>query len=181
MEEDVEIKKLKEKIKQLEADNGKLVARNMELSQQLCMWYELRQRVAWLKEELQTNRRYLAAADMTDDGELFASMEAHLEQDTSLLRGEFGAPELAQLLGVSQARLTRLFKNTTYKSADDYLDFLRTMRGMQLLREHPEYGIVAISEEAGFKSVRTFQRRMSEAVGMSPVEFRLLTEKAPDA
>jgi AraC-like DNA-binding protein len=48
---------------------------------------------------------------------------------------------------------------------------------MQLLRDHPEYGIAAISAEAGYNSVRTLQRRMSEVVGMTPVEFRMMTEK----
>jgi AraC-like DNA-binding protein len=49
---------------------------------------------------------------------------------------------------------------------------------MQMLREHPEYGIAAISEDAGFNSVRTFQRKCNEAVGMSPVEFRMLVDQA---
>jgi methylphosphotriester-DNA--protein-cysteine methyltransferase len=48
---------------------------------------------------------------------------------------------------------------------------------MRLLREHPEYGIVTVSQDAGFNSVRTFQRKMNEAVGMTPVEFRMLVEK----
>ena len=103
--------------------------------------------------------------------------QTRLEQDTSLLKGEFSGSQLATLIGVSQARLTKLFRNTTYKSADDYLDFVRLVRAMQLLREHPEYGIVGVSEDAGFKSVRTFQRHMQEAVGMSPVEFRMMLEK----
>ena len=80
-------------------------------------------------------------------------------------------------MGVSQARLAKLFRTTQYKSADDYLDYLRLIRGMQLLREHPEYGIASVSEDAGFNSVRTFQRKVNEAVGMSPVEFRMLVEK----
>ena len=88
------------------------------------------------------------------------------------------AAQLAQMLGVSQSRLARLFRNTTYKSADDYLDYLRLLRAMQMLREHPEYGIAAISEDAGFNSVRTFQRKCNEAVGMSPVEFRMLVDQA---
>ncbi len=175
-----QIKKLQEQVAQLAADNDKLVARNMELSQQLCMWYELRQRVNWLKEEMLNSSRIMAAADSTDDGELFAEIEAKLEQDMDLLTADFDGHSLAEMLGVSQARLTRLFRNTPYRSADDYLDFLRTIRGIQLLRDHPEYGIVGVSEMAGFNSVRTFQRRVSEAVGMTPVEFRMMTEKVAD-
>ena len=116
-------------------------------------------------------------ADLADDAELFAILEARIEQEMSSPGADFNAPELAEMLGVSQARLARLFRSTQYKSADDYLDYLRLMQGIRLLREHPEYGIAAVSEEAGFNSVRTFQRKVNEAIGMSPVEFRMLVER----
>ena len=81
-------------------------------------------------------------------------------------------------LGVSQARLMRLFRNSTiFRSADEYLENLRLVRALQLLRDHPEYGIAAVSAEAGYNSVRTLQRRMVEVVGMTPVEFRIMVEK----
>jgi len=171
-------KELKDRIEQLEAENAQLVSRNLQLSEQLCMWYELRQRVNWLKEEMEHDRRLIDAADRTNDAELLAAMEKKLEQDKTLLTPEFGIAQLSALLGVSQQRLTRLFRNTIYKSADDYLDFLRLLRALELIREHPEYGIVSVSEASGYNSVRTFQRRMSEAVGMTPVEFRIMVEKS---
>lgn len=178
MAQSEEIRKLKETISQLEEENAQLLGRNMQLSDQLCMWYELRQRVNWLKEEMLNDQRKIQRADMADDGELFASIEARLEQDMKLLTPDFDGEELAKLLGVSNNRLKQLFqRNSIYKSADNYLDYLRLIRAMQMLREHPEYGVVAVSEEAGFNSVRTFQRRMAEAVGMTPVEFRMMVER----
>ena len=117
-------------------------------------------------------------ADLVDDAELLALLENRLEQDPKLLTSEFGAKELAELVGVSQARLIRLFRNSTiFKSPDEYLENLRLVRALQLLRDHPEYGIAAISAEAGYNSVRTMQRRMSDVIGMTPVEFRLMTER----
>ena len=177
MKAEEQIRQLQETIEQLKAENDQLLSRNMQLSEQLCMWYEMRQHVNWLKEEMEIDRRNLMVADLTDDAELLAVIETRLEQDTTLLKGDFSGPELAELIGVSQARLTKLFRNTTYKSVDDYLSFVRLVRAMQLLREHPEFGIVGVSEDAGFKSVRTFQRHMQEAVGMTPVEFRMMLEK----
>ncbi len=173
-----EIRQLREAIGKLKEENTQLITRNLQLSEELCIWYELRQRVTWLKEELQHNERMMLKADMADDAELLAMIENRLEQDPSTVNGDFDAIQLAQLLGISQNRLTRLFRNTTYKSADDYLDYIRLIRGMQMLREHPEYGIASVSEEAGFNSVRTFQRKCNEAVGMSPVEFRMLVDKS---
>lgn len=173
-----ELRELREDFDKLKEENAQLISRNLQLSDQLCMWYEMRQRIGWLKEEMHDNQRMMLKADMTDDAELLATIEYRLEQNPSTVNGDFDATSLAQLLGVSQKRLTRLFRNTIYKSADDYLDFLRLIRGMQMLREHPEYGIVAVSEDAGFNSVRTFQRKFNEAIGMTPVEFRMLVDKA---
>ena len=149
-----QIKQLKDTITQLEVENRQLVSRNMQLSEQLCMWYELRQRVNWLKEEMLNRRQLQKRADLADDAELMALMEVRLEQNPSILTGDFDIVQFAELLGVSQRRLIQLFRHTPmFKSADDYLDHLRTLRGIQLLREHPEYGIAAVSEEAGFNSV----------------------------
>ena len=177
MTQSEEIQKLREAVAKLKEENSQLISRNLQMSEQLNIWYELRQRVNWLKEELEHNKRMTLKADMANDAELLAIIEERLEQEPSTVNGEFDGVKLAQLLGVSQNRLIRLFRNTTYKSADDYLDYIRLIRGLQLLREHPEYGIASVSEDAGFNSVRTFQRKCNEAVGMSPVEFRLLVDK----
>lgn len=173
-----EVRKLREDIAKLKEENTQLISRNLQMSEQLNIWYELRQRVNWLKEELEQTQRMTLKADMADDAELLAIIENRLEQEPSTVNGDFDAVQLAQLLGVSQNRLTRLFRSTTYRSADDYLDYIRLIRGLQMLREHPEYGIASVSEDAGFNSVRTFQRKCNEAVGMSPVEFRMLVDKS---
>ena len=44
-----EVRQLKDTIAQLVEENRQLLNRNMQLSDQLCVWYELRQRVNWLK------------------------------------------------------------------------------------------------------------------------------------
>ena len=149
------------------------------MSEQLNCWYELKQRVNWLKAEMQRGRRLSMQADMVDDAELLAMLENRLEQAPQLVTAEFGTKELAELMGVSQARLIRLFRNSTiFKSPDEYLENMRLMRALQMLREHPEYGIAAVSAEAGYNSVRTLQRRMVDVLGMTPVEFRIMTENS---
>ena len=136
MSKDEEIKQLKATIAQLEEENHQLVVRNLQISDQLCLWYEMRQRVNWLKEEMKNDKRKMLKADMASDAELFAIIEQKLEEDFSLLTADFNAQQLAELLGISQARLTRLFRTTQYKSTDDYLDYLRLLHAMQQLREH---------------------------------------------
>jgi methylphosphotriester-DNA--protein-cysteine methyltransferase len=169
---------LQQENERLDMENVRLLGRNLLMSEQLMSWYELKQRVEWLKAEMERGRRMKMQADLVDDTELLAMLEHRLEKDPHLVTADFGTAELAELMGVSQARLLRLFRNSTiFRSPDEYLENLRLMRAMQLLRDHPEYGIAAISAEAGYNSVRTLQRRMSEVVGMTPVEFRMMTEK----
>ena len=173
-----EIARLEQENERLDIENVRLMGRNLLMSEQLNSWYELKQRVNWLKAEMQRGQRLMAKADMVDDAELLAMLENRLEQEPDLVTAEFGMKELAELIGVSQARLIRLFRNSTIvRSPDEYLENIRLMRALQLLRDHPEYGIAAISAEAGYNSVRTLQRRMSEVIGMTPVEFRMMTEK----
>lgn len=169
---------LQQENERLNMENVRLLGRNLLMSEQLMSWYELKQRVEWLKAEMERGRRMKMQADLVDDTELLAMLEHRLEKEPHLVTADFGTAELAELMGVSQARLLRLFRNSTiFRSPDEYLENLRLMRAMQLLRDHPEYGIAAISAEAGYNSVRTLQRRMSEVVGMTPVEFRMMTEK----
>ena len=158
-----EIARLEQENERLDLENVRLLGRNLLMSEQLNSWYELRQRVGWLKAEMERGRRLSMQADLVDDAELLAMLENRLENEPQ---------------GVSQARLMRLFRNSTiFRSADEYLENLRLVRALQLLRDHPEYGIAAVSAEAGYNSVRTLQRRMVEVVGMTPVEFRIMVEK----
>ncbi len=173
-----EIARLERENERLDMENVRLLGRNLLMSEQLNSWYELKQRVNWLKAEMQRGRRLTMQADMVDDAELLAMLENRLEQEPKLVTAEFSTKELAELMGVSQARLIRLFRNSTiFKSPEEYLENLRLVRALQLLRDHPEYGIAAVSADAGYNSVRTLQRRMSEVIGMTPVEFRMMTEK----
>ncbi|MBR0264797.1 MAG: helix-turn-helix domain-containing protein [Prevotella sp.] len=173
-----EIARLEAENERLDMENVSLLGRNLLMSEQLNSWYELKQRVNWLKAEMQRGRRLQLQADQVDDAELLAMLENRLEQEPQLVTADFGTAEMAELMGVSQARLMRLFRNSTiFKSPDEYLENLRLMRALQLLRDHPEYGIAAVSADAGYNSVRTLQRRMSEVIGMTPVEFRMMVEK----
>ncbi len=74
---------------------------------------------------------------------------------------------------MSHDRLVRLFRNKTiHRSPEAYISNLRVLAALRLLREKPNYSIAAIAEEAGFGNVRTMQRRIQEAIGMTPAEYR---------
>ena len=158
-------------------ENHRLVSRNLALSEQLDVWHDTRMRVQLLKELLVNDRRRMARADLKDDVELLALIEARVEKEKPHLKPDFDAEALARLLDVTPLRLSRLFRNNTpHHTPEDYIDFRRVISAMELMRRQPNYSVSAVAQDVGFSSVRTLQRRMQQAIGLTPVEFRLLIE-----
>ena len=168
-----EVERLNEQNRELQDAVQKLIARNMMLADKLDINYEVRRRVDWLKDLVRRHREYVAQADLRSDEELLALIEARLEGENIPLPPEFGIREVAEIVGTTQSRITSLYKEKTiYHSLDKYLDFLRLMRALRILKEHPAYSIEAIAHDAGFASVRTLNRKIQEALGITPGQFR---------
>ena len=173
-----ELEKLQTENARLREENQRLVSRNLALSDRLDVWYDTRMRVQLLKELMVADRRRMARADLKDDLELLALIEARVEKEKPHLRPDFDAEALARLLDVTPLRLSRLFRNNTpHHTPEDYIDFRRVVSAMELMRRHPNYRVAAVAQDAGFSSIRTLQRRMQQAIGLTPVEFRLLIEQ----
>ena len=161
---------LKKEVERLKDEMVRLVSRNLDLSERLEWDVELRRRTQVAREIMEGNIERLR-----DDGQLMALIEMRVEKDRPHLRPDFNAADLAELLGVSQNRLAQLFRHQTiHRTPDAYIDNLRVLAALRLLREQPNYTIAVVAEEAGFSNVRTLQRRIQEAIGMSPVDYRLM-------
>ena len=164
---------LRQEVDHLRNEMVRLVSRNLDLSQRLEEDIEFRRRTEVAREILSANIERQRNADLQDDSQLMALIELRVEADHPHVAPDFNAVQLAQLLGVSQERLSRLFRhNTIYRSADAYIDNLRLLTALRLLREHPNFSIASIAEDSGYGNVRTLQRRVQEAVGMTPVDYR---------
>ena len=180
---------MKENIQQLQEENAflrneverlkdellRLISRNLDLSEQMECDIELRRRTQVAREIMEGHVERLRNADLQDDGQLMAIIEMRLEKDRPHLRPDFDVHDLAEMLGVSQARLNQLFRRQTiHRTPEAYIDNLRTLAALRLLRDEPNYSIAAIAEESGFTNIRMLQRRIQDAIGMSPVEYRLM-------
>lgn len=166
---------LREEIDQLKDEMMRLISRNLDLSERLEDDVDLRRRVEVARELLEGNIERQRNADLQDDGQLLALIEMRVESDMLHQDPDFDTAALARLLGVSQERLNRLFRRQTiYRTPEAYIDNIRLLSAMRMLREQPNYTIAVIAEEAGFGNVRTLQRRFQEAIGMTPVEYRLM-------
>ena len=181
--EQSELEQLRQKVEELTAQNKhlqeaneQLIARNMMLGEKLDIYYEVRSRVQWLKELVRKHRELVVQADLRDDEELLAVIEAQLEGDNIPLPPEFSVKEVAELVGTTQSRIIDLYKKKTiYHSVDKYLDFLRLMRALRMLKDNPNYSIEAIAHDAGFNTVRTLNRKIQESLGITPGVFRDIT------
>lgn len=166
---------LKAEVEQLKDELVRLVSRNLDLTERLEYDVELRRRTEVAREIMAGNIERQRNADLQDDGQLMALIEIRLEKDRPHLNPGFDSRELAELLGVSQNRLNQLFRHQTiHHTPEAYIDNLRVLEALRLLREQPNYTIAVVAEEAGFSNVRTLQRRIQDAIGMTPVDYRLM-------
>lgn len=166
---------LKAEVERLKDELVRMVSRNLDLSERLEYDVELRRRTEVAREIMEGHVERQRNADLQDDGQLMALIEMRVEKDRPHLNPDFDTAALAEMLGVSQARLYQLFRHQTiHRTPDAYIDNLRTLAALRLLRDQPNYTIAVVAEEAGFSNVRTLQRRIQEAIGMSPVDYRLM-------
>ncbi len=175
-----QIQEQQKQIQQLQKNNLDLLNRNMRLSQQIDAYYDVRRRVQMLKELVIRHKELIRNADLRDDDELMALIEVRMEEELTYQNPDFSLKELAELMGTTQTRLIDLFRHSPiHKTVDDYLDYLRLLRSMYYIRRQPSWGIAACAQEAGFASIRSYNRKFQDAIGMTPHEFRQLLE-VPD-
>ena len=172
-----QIEELKRRVDVLQRTNLELVNRNLQLGQQIDAYYDVRRRIQMLKDLVIRHKELMRQADLRDDDELMALMEARLEEDFPHENPDFGLKELAEFLGTSQTRLIDLFRRSPiHKTAADYLDYMRLLRSLYYLQSKPQWGIAACAQEAGFTVIRTYTRKFQDALGMTPHDFRELIE-----
>ena len=164
-------------IQLLQKTNLDLLNHNLQLSQQIDAYYDVRRRIQMLKELVIRHKELMRNADMRDDEELMALIEVRMEEELSYQNPDFSLKELAELMGTTQTRLIDLFRRSPiHKTADDYLDYLRLLRSMYYIQRQPSWAIAACAQEAGFASIRSYNRKFQDAIGMTPHEFRQLLE-----
>jgi len=171
------INELQQRVELLQKTNLDLVSRNLQLGQQIDAFYDVRRRIQMLKELVIRHKELMRHADLRDDAELMALIETRLEKELPHENPDFGLKELAEFIGTTQTRIIDLFRHSPiYKTVDDYLDYLRLLRSMYYIQSKPAWGIAACAQQAGFKVIRTFNRKFHDALGMTPHEFRQLLD-----
>ena len=78
----------------------------------------------------------------------------------------------ATALGVHPVYLSRIFKESCGIQFTKYINSVRASWAARLLRENPERNISEIAYDAGFGSIRNFNREFKTLYGTSPEAFR---------
>ncbi|SFJ45116.1 AraC-type DNA-binding protein [Paenibacillus sp. UNC496MF] len=96
-------------------------------------------------------------------------------------REPIGLRDVAEELGISMSRASRVFRETTGRRFADYVALLRVQEAKRLLAGSDRQ-VAHIGFDCGFQSLATFYRAFKDATGLSPVQFRqTFGLGAPDA
>ena len=96
--------------------------------------------------------------------EIFSYIDGHFSEDCSL-------EALAATLSYSYTYLSKYFKESVGCSYNTYVNQYRVREVCDRLR-HTTDSILKISEECGFRSLRSMNRNFKEQTGRTPAEYR---------
>lgn len=116
-------------------------------------------------------------ADDDPDRQRFAEADRRIIQEELFRQPDFGRDELMRLMGVDKNTLATIIHRFTGGNIPAYVNFKRMEYAVELMKQHPEYTLSAISEACGMKSPATFIRNFRNTYGMTPSEFRVEMEK----
>ncbi len=83
---------------------------------------------------------------------------------------------IAELFGYNSSYLGKVFTKTTGKNFNAYVDEVRIENSKRLLKEH-DYKVYEIAQKVGYANVDYFHKKFNKYTGMSPTEYRKMTEE----
>ncbi|MBQ8127903.1 MAG: helix-turn-helix domain-containing protein [Prevotella sp.] len=135
--------------------------------------------VTKLHQQTRQLREHISQTSDMTDVELLAWLDRQMEERRLFTDRSLTLKTLAPALGLTQKRLSGLFKNhPKYSSLGDYINEKRFLEGCRLLREEPNWTIEAVGAAAGFGGRRTFQTEVKRRLGITPVQYRMANGKS---
>ena len=111
-----------------------------------------------------------------ENKKIFKDLNRIVVQDQLYLSPELSREDLAQIVHLNNARFARMIKENTGTNFNGYINELRINYAIQLLKQHPNYTIRAIADEAGFNSTPILYSMFKKKTGMTPYEFKKTQE-----
>ena len=137
--------------------------------------------VTRLHQQTRQLREHISQTSDMTDVELLVWLDQQMEETRLFTDSGLTLKTMAYALGLTQKRLSGLFKNhPKYSSLGDYINEKRFLEGCRLLREEPNWTIEAVGAAAGFGGRRTFQTEVKRRLGITPVQYRQANVKVKD-
>ena len=114
------------------------------------------------------------ATNDTNSEELtrFREVDRRITEEELFLNPGFGRDDLMRLTGLDKNRLPAFIQQFAGTNIPGYINAKRMEYAADMMRQHPDYTLNAISEACGIMSPATFIRNFKAVFGMAPNDFR---------
>ena len=103
-------------------------------------------------------------------------MERIIKDEKLYLMPELVRQDMLARLSVDKNRFAQMLQENTNMTFSQYLTDLRLKHALTELKQHPNYTIRAIADEAGFNSTPILYSMFKKKTGMTPYEFKKAQE-----
>ncbi len=115
-----------------------------------------------------------SSEEKTDDksAALFIALDNRLDSERLYLNPDLNRDDLCQLIGVDKNVLGNIIKR--YSGAPNsqvYINRKRIQYAILLLRDHPEWTMLAVAESCGMRNTATFNRIFRQTYGITPTAY----------
>ncbi len=90
---------------------------------------------------------------------------------TENFKGDCTLRQAVNLVGYDYAYISKIFKKTIGMTFNQYVNFMRIQHSQVLLKT-TNTGVTQIALECGYNSLRSFNRKFVEQVGVTPQQYR---------
>ncbi len=121
--------------------------------------------------------RLLSSAQIQsfDDDDALEKINTVVNYVTENYDRELSAEDLSSMIGMSQSKFSRFFRKSTGNCFTEFVNRIRINKACHLLMNTSQH-VTNICYDVGFNNVANFNRRFLELKGVTPKEFRRMSE-----
>lgn len=109
---------------------------------------------------------------MKQELKLFTQFHYHILRERLFLNPSFSRQDLIDLGLLNKNQVARLIREFAHTNFNGYVNGLRLNYARTLMCQRPDMPMKAIAFDAGFNSIRTFNRVFVRVYGQTPTEYR---------